>query len=246
MGAAALRVTRAAGYTNAGTVEFLVDREGHFYFLEMNTRLQVEHPITELVTGLDLVHLQIGIASGQPLDLTQQDVAWRGHAIECRIYAEDPYNHFYPSPGKITQLSRPAGPGVRLDSGIYLGWTVPFEYDPLLAKLSVWGRTRDQAIQRMLRALDEYSLDGIKTTLGFYRQVFAAEPYRNAELHTGFIEEFLERHAPPPAAADIELETVAALVAALHAIKEDGAARNGAAPPARTRWLAEGREKLLQ
>ncbi len=244
MGEAALKVVRAAGYTNAGTVEFLVDRDGRFYFLEMNARLQVEHPITELVTGLDLVHLQFRVAAGEPLGLRQQDIRWRGHAIECRVYAEDPYNRFYPSPGRITQLSRPAGPGIRIDSGAYLGWMVPIEYDPLVAKLAVWAGTRPEAIRRMERALDEYTLDGIKTTLGFYRQVFASDAYRNAELHTGFIEEFFERDGAPHLAADPEAEFAAALVAAIHSLTHaDEAPSPG---PARNRWLAAGREELLR
>jgi acetyl-CoA carboxylase biotin carboxylase subunit len=244
MGEAALRVVRAAGYTNAGTVEFLVDREGRFYFLEMNTRLQVEHAITELVTGLDLVHWQLRVAAGERLGIRQQDVQWRGHAIECRVYAEDPYNRFYPSPGRITQLSRPAGPGVRVDSGGYQGWTVPLEYDPLVAKLAVWAGSRTEAIERMLRALDEYTIDGIKTTLGFYRQVFASDAYRNAELHTGFVEEFFERNGSPLAAADAETELAAALVAAVHSLNRAGAAEPGATP--RRRWREAGREDLLR
>ena len=244
MGEAALKVVRAAGYTNAGTVEFLVDGEGRFYFLEMNTRLQVEHPITELVTGLDLVHWQLRVAAGEPLGFRQQDVRWRGHAIECRVYAEDPYNSFYPSPGRITQLGRPAGPGVRIDSGAYLGWTVPLEYDPLVAKLAVWAAGRDEAIRRMLRALDEYTLDGIKTTLGFYRQVFASEAYRNAELHTGFIEEFFERDGTPQAAADPDAEFAAALVAAVHSLGYGRGAPSMEQAP--SRWRSAGREELLR
>ena len=144
MGEVAVRVAATAGYTNAGTVEFLVDNEKNFYFLEMNTRLQVEHPVTELVTGLDLVHLQIRIAAGETLPFTQDEVTMRGHAIECRIYAEDPDNNYFPSPGKITLLLDPAGPGIRRDSGMYEGWTVPIEYDPLLAKLIGYG-TRPSA-----------------------------------------------------------------------------------------------------
>jgi len=244
MGEAALKVVRAAGYTNAGTVEFLVDREGRFYFLEMNTRLQVEHPITELVTGLDLVHWQLRVAAGEPLGFSQQDVRWNGHAIECRVYAEDPYNNFYPSPGRITQLGRPAGPGVRIDSGAYLGWTVPLEYDPLVAKLAVWAGSRGEAIRRMVRALDEYSLDGIKTTLGFYRQVFASEAYQKAELHTGFIEEFFERNGAPLVTADPEAEFAAALVAAVHSLSHAAAARS--TELASSRWRTAGREELLR
>ncbi len=241
MGEAAVRVARAAGYVNAGTVEFLVDAGRNFYFLEMNTRLQVEHPITELVTGIDLVHLQLHVAAGGTLGFSQEDVKWRGHAIECRIYAEDPYNNFFPSPGQVAQLVRPAGPGIRLDSGVYLGWTVPLDYDPLLAKLAVWGPTRDRAIRRMIRALDEYAVDGVKTTLPFYRQVFADPEYRAARLHTEFIEECLARRAASK--RDQDSEFVAAVVAALHA----STARNGAVPNAASasKWVAAGREERL-
>lgn len=244
MGEAALCAARAAGYTNAGTVEFLVDRDRNFYFLEMNTRLQVEHPVTELVTGLDLVHWQLRIAAGEELDIPQQDVAWRGHAIECRIYAEDPYNNFFPSPGRITALRRPHGPGIRLDAGMYAGWTVPIEYDPMLAKLAVWAPTREQAVRRMLRALDEYSVDGIKTTLEFYRQVFADERYRQALLHTGFIDDFLRRKSSPALDGDPDLEHVAAMVGAIQTIIHSPVARP--CPDAPSRWRTEGRKRLLQ
>ncbi len=244
MGAAAVRVARAAGYSNAGTVEFLVDRDRNFYFLEMNTRLQVEHPITELVTGLDLVQMQLRVASGQTLTLGQEDVRWRGHAIECRIYAEDPYDHFYPSPGRITQLNRPSGPGIRLDSGIYLGWTVPIDYDPMLAKLAVWAPSRADAIRRILRALDEYSVDGIKTTLGFYRRVFADPAYRKAELHTGFIDEYFGRNGKPAETSDPEAELVAALVGAIHVRTHSNG--DPCAGTRGNRWVASGREDLLR
>src|ERR1700728_1882641 len=156
MGEVAVRVAEAAAYTNAGTVEFLVDKEKNFYFLEMNTRLQVEHPVTELIAGLDLVHLQIRIAAGEKLPFAQSDVEIRGHAMECRIYAEDPDNNYFPSPGKITLLLEPSGPGIRTDSGMYEGWTVPMDYDPLLAKLIGYGSDREQAIAPLTRALDEY------------------------------------------------------------------------------------------
>src|SRR5690242_16629995 len=171
MGEAAIRTARAAGYYNAGTVEFLVDQDRSFYFLEVNTRLQVEHPVTELVTGLDLVKLQVEIAAGARLPFTQDEVTWRGSAIECRIYAEDPYNGFLPYPGRITRLTRPQGPGIRIDGYVYEGWTVPMEYDPLLAKLSAWGADRDAAAARLLRALREYDVGGIRTNLGFFRQI---------------------------------------------------------------------------
>src|SRR6058998_2011039 len=155
MGEAALKVAKAANYYSAGTVEFLVDPERRFYFLEMNTRLQVEHPVTELVTGLDLVQLQIRLAAGERLPIVQDNVTMRGAAIECRIYAEDPDNNYFPSPGKITLLLSPSGPGIRRDSGMYEGWTVPVDYDPLLAKLIGYGTDRTQAISRLTRALHE-------------------------------------------------------------------------------------------
>src|ERR1035438_1856811 len=158
MGEVAVRVAQAAGYTNAGTVEFLVDQQKNFYFLEMNTRLQVEHPVTELTTGLDLVHLQIRVAAGEKLPFKQDDVRIRGHAIECRIYAEDPDNNYFPSPGKITLLLAPSGPGIRRDSGMYEGWNVPIDYDPLLAKLIGYGSDREQAIDRKSTRLNSSHL----------------------------------------------------------------------------------------
>jgi acetyl-CoA carboxylase biotin carboxylase subunit len=192
MGEVAVRVARAAGYTNAGTVEFLVDEQKNFYFLEMNTRLQVEHPVTELVTGLDLVHLQIQVANGEPLPFAQQDIQIRGHAIECRIYAEDPDNHYLPSPGKITLLLSPSGPGIRRDSGMYEGWTVPMDYDPLLAKLIGYGTDRDQAIARILRALNEYFVGGIKTNLPLFRRILSHPDFRAARIDTGFLDRLLQ------------------------------------------------------
>jgi acetyl-CoA carboxylase biotin carboxylase subunit len=191
MGEVAVRVARAAGYTNAGTVEFLVDEQKNFYFLEMNTRLQVEHPVTELVTGLDLVHLQIHIANGEPLPFGQQDIQIRGHAIECRIYAEDPDDHYLPSPGKITLLLLPSGPGIRRDSGMYEGWTVPMDYDPLLAKLIGYGTDRDQAIGRLIRALNEYFVGGIKTNLSLFRRILSHPDFRAARIDTGFLDRLL-------------------------------------------------------
>ncbi|MBI3473293.1 MAG: acetyl-CoA carboxylase biotin carboxylase subunit [Candidatus Solibacter usitatus] len=242
MGEAAVRAARAAGYYNAGTIEFLVDAHRNFYFLEMNTRLQVEHPVTELVTGLDLVKLQIRVASGEPLPFRQPDLAWRGASLECRVYAEDPDHNFFPSPGRITHLARPSGPGVRLDSGVYEGFTVPIDYDPLLAKLAVWAESRQEAIARMIRALEEYSVGGIKTNLSFFRRILEDREFRAGRLHTGFIEEFLERSEPLD--EDAGLEAVAALVAALHLRSHrepNTGARVSPAP-----WLTEGRERLLR
>jgi acetyl-CoA carboxylase biotin carboxylase subunit len=243
MGEAAIRAARAAGYYNAGTVEFLVDQDRRFYFLEMNTRLQVEHPVTELVTGLDLVRLQVEIAAGGRLPFTQEDVAWRGWAIECRIYAEDPYNDFLPFPGKITRLTRPLGPGIRLDGCVYDGFTVPMEYDPLLAKLAVWAADRDDATERMIRALREYDVGGIRTNLGFFRQILEDAEFRAAHLHTGFIEEFFERHQAPRPPDD--LAAVAALAAALHTMSR--AAQPAPAQSSGTsNWLDSGRAGLLR
>src|ERR1700688_2779331 len=202
MGEVAVRVAQAAGYTNAGTVEFLVDQQKNFFFLEMNTRLQVEHPVTELTTGLDLVHLQIRIAAGEKLTFTQSDVEMRGHAIECRIYAEDPDNNYFPSPGKITLLLAPSGPGIRRDSGMYEGWNVPVDYDSLLAKLIGYGTDRDQAIMRLQRALGEYLVGGIKTNISLFRRILRDPNFRAAKLDTGFLDRMLKQKADAAAEPD--------------------------------------------
>jgi acetyl-CoA carboxylase biotin carboxylase subunit len=194
MGEAAVKVARAASYVGAGTVEFLVsDVTREFYFLEMNTRLQVEHPVTELVTGFDLVREQIMVAAGEPLSFTQADVEWRGHAVECRVYAEDPENNFMPSPGRITFLRLPQGAGVRDDGGVYAGAEVSIYYDPMISKLAAWGRTRAEAVDRMRRALDEYEVGGIKTTLPFFREIVRDEEFIAGRLDTGFIPRFFAR-----------------------------------------------------
>jgi acetyl-CoA carboxylase, biotin carboxylase subunit len=194
MGEAALRVARAASYVGAGTVEFLVsDVTRDFYFLEMNTRLQVEHPVTELVTGFDLVREQINVAAGAPLSFTQTDVEWRGHAIECRVYAEDPESNFMPSPGRITRLRLPQGPGVRDDGGVYAGAEVSIYYDPMISKLAAWGRTRGEAIDRVRRALDEYEVGGIRTTLPLFREIVRDREFIEGRLDTGFIPRFFAR-----------------------------------------------------
>jgi acetyl-CoA carboxylase, biotin carboxylase subunit len=216
MGEVAVRVAQAAGYTNAGTVEFLVDQENNFYFLEMNTRLQVEHPVTELITGLDLVHLQIRIAAGERLPFTQDEVKIRGHAIECRVYAEDPDNNYFPSPGKITLLLEPAGPGVRRDSGVYEGWTVPMDYDPLLSKLIGYGTDREQAIGRLLRALDEYFVGGIKTNLSLFRRILRDSNFRAAKLDTGFLDRMLQNEEAV-SGPDANAAEVAAIAAGIFA-----------------------------
>jgi len=227
MGAVAVQAARSSGYTNAGTVEFLVDTQRNFYFLEMNTRLQVEHPVTEMVTGLDLVHLQLRIASGEKLPFRQVDVRLRGHAIECRIYAEDPENNFFPSPGKITRLDRPSGPGIREDSGVYEGWTVPLDYDPMLSKLIAYAPERSVALARMQRALDEYFIGGIKTNLPLFRRILENPEFAAARIDTGFLDRLL---AVPQAAGHADaVAEIAAVSAALFAATAApaGNGRNG-------------------
>ena len=253
MGEVAVRVAQAAGYTNAGTIEFLVDQQKNFYFLEMNTRLQVEHPVTELTTGLDLVHLQIRIAAGEKLPITQDDVRLRGHAIECRIYAEDPDNNFFPSPGKITLLLAPSGPGIRRDSGMYEGWNVPIEYDPLLAKLIGYGTDRAQATGRLIRALNEYFVGGIKTNISLFRRILKDEEFQAGRLDTGFLDRLLARPAEA-VATDEKAAQVAAIAAGLFAVLEpsapaesNGATANGAGAEARSaEWKNAGRRDALR
>ena len=216
MGEVAVRVAQASAYTNAGTVEFLVDQQKNFYFLEMNTRLQVEHPVTELTTGLDLVQLQIRIAAGEKLPFAQNDIRIRGHAVECRIYAEDPDNNYFPSPGKITLLLAPSGPGIRRDSGMYEGWTVPIDYDPLLAKLIGYGSDRDQAISRLSRALGEYFVGGIKTNIPLFRRILRDTDFRSGKLDTGFLDRMLKRSEDN--SVDPKAAQVAAIAAGIFAV----------------------------
>jgi acetyl-CoA carboxylase biotin carboxylase subunit len=188
MGEAAVAVAKASRYVNAGTVEFLLDGERNFYFLEVNTRLQVEHPITEMTTGVDMVRLQLEIAAGERLRLQQKNMRQRGHAIECRIYAEDPEKGFYPSPGKIVYMEEPTGAGIRNDSGIYAGYTVPVEYDPILSKLIVYAEDRGSAVARMVRALKEYVILGIKTPIPFLIDVLQSTSFRAGKTYTDFID----------------------------------------------------------
>ena len=249
MGEVAVRVAQAANYHNAGTVEFLVDpnlvnQEKNFYFLEMNTRLQVEHPVTELVTGLDLVDLQIRIAAGERLPFAQEDILIRGHAIECRIYAEDADNNFFPSPGKIEMLMTPAGPGIRLDSGVYAGWTVPIDYDPLLAKLIGYGQDRQQAISRLTRALPEFFVAGIKTNLGLFRRILGDGDFQAGKIDTSFLDRLLEAKA---GSEDVEAEKSTAAIAAavfsvLDSTSNPATSKPGLAPPPRP--SRAGKERL--
>ncbi len=243
MGEAAIRIGKLAGYWNAGTVEFLVEPSGHFHFLEVNARLQVEHPVTELVIGIDLVKEQIRIAAGERLTWRQENVQMRGAAIECRIYAEDPTNNFFPSPGYISRLQVPAGPGVRRDSGVYEGWTVPLEYDPLLSKLSVWGMDRTEAIARMRRALREYEIFGVKTNVPFFRRLVEHPEFVAGRLDTSLIDRLLAagmmQEMPPPP----EEERVAVLAAALHA--RGPKEKKTQASLRDSTWKNAGRDSLL-
>ncbi len=250
MGAVAVQAAQSAGYTNAGTIEFLVDAQRNFYFLEMNTRLQVEHPVTELVTGLDLVHLQLRVAAGESLPFKQEDIRLRGHALECRIYAEDPETNFFPSPGRITQLMRPSGPGIREDNGVYEGWTVPLDYDPMLSKLIAYGADRNVAIARMRRALGEYFVGGIKTNLPLFRRILDHPDFLAARLDTGFLDRMLAAETTVSSSAD-GLEEIAAVGAALFAAsatpKTDG--QNGnvqTKPGALSAWKRVARTEGLR
>ena len=253
MGDVAVKVAQTANYTNAGTIEFLVDQQKNFYFLEMNTRLQVEHPVTELTTGLDLVHLQIRIASGEKLPFAQSDISIRGHAIECRIYAEDPDNNYFPSPGKIEVLLQPSGPGIRRDSGMYEGWTVPIDYDPLLAKLIGYGTDREQAIMRLQRALDEYFVAGIKTNISLFRRILRDRDFRAAKLDTGFLDRMLAKSDADPTTSAPE-PRIAAIAAAMFAVLDpsNSVMKNGNAPPrlasqpAASNWKQKGRAEALR
>ncbi len=189
MGEKAVEAVKAVNYVNAGTVEFLVDRDGEFFFLEMNTRLQVEHLVTEMVTGVDIVKEQIRIAAGEKLSIRQSDVTLTGHALNCRINAEDPSRDFTPSPGTITRFHLPGGPGVRVDTALYIGCNIPLFYDSLIAKVAVWGHNRKEAILRMKSVLQELSIEGVETTASFHRKILLDEDYQRGNLHTRFVDE---------------------------------------------------------
>jgi acetyl-CoA carboxylase biotin carboxylase subunit len=237
MGEVAVKAAASIGYRNAGTVEFVVDKDRKFYFLEVNARLQVEHPITEMVTGIDLVKCQIEIAAGRPLPFRQDEIRPQGHSLECRIMAEDPFNDFMPSPGKIVYLHTPAGLGVRDDSGIYEGFEVPLDYDPLLSKLVTWGKTREEAIRRMMRALSEYQVYGIKTTIPFFQRILLHPRFLAGVYNTHFIPE-LEKEPDRQDPA----EEIVALIAA--GMKSGRDARAGVAPARKTKamnWKIQGR-----
>jgi len=249
---AAAAVAKAVGYTNAGTIEFLLDEDGRFYFLEMNTRLQVEHPITEMVTGVDLVHWQIRIARGERLDLDPAVlVTPKGHGIECRVYAEDPDNGFLPSPGKIVALRSPSGPGIRDDSGATEGLDVPIFYDPMISKLVAWAEDRPRAIARMRRALREYVVAGIRTTVPFFTWLLDQADFVEGRFHTTYLDEVLKaRNGRPFVQPTPEEEDIASVAAAVYTLMTAGApasnGSDGAAEPAASRWKAQARLEGLR
>ena len=237
MGKAAVEAARACGYANAGTVEFLVDSGLNFYFMEMNTRLQVEHPVTEAITGLDLVAEQLRIAEGEALGYAQDDLTMHGHAIECRVYAEDPTSGFLPDPGPLLRHAPPSGFGVRVDAGLEEGGEVPVHYDPMIAKLITWGRTRPEAIGRMERALAEYDVAGVQTTIPFCRFVMGHEAFRSGRFSTRFVEEHFDPEVLAP--DDPELVRAAAIAAVLfEATEAPSPSSNGtSAQPEASSWF---------
>ncbi len=247
MGEAAIAAARSVDYDSAGTVEFIVSgKTRDFFFLEMNTRLQVEHPVTEMVTGIDLCQEMIRIAAGERLSIEQKDVVIRGHAIECRVYAEDPDNNFLPTPGRIVGLRIPGGPGVRDESGMYEGFEVPIHYDPMISKLVVWGKDRESAIQRCRRALSEYIVKGIKTTIPFHARVMLNEHFIRGEFDTTFIDtEFRVEDA----AREKPFEKIAVVAAAINAFRIDQqkakAAMAGGETRAMNPWKMSGRTRAL-
>lgn len=247
MGEAAVRLARAGGYVNAGTVEFLVDAQLNFYFLEVNARLQVEHPVTEQVTGLDLVKLQIAIAAGHRLPFAWESITPRGHAMEVRLYAEDPDNNFFPSPGKILARHAPTGPGIRLDEGVYEGYTVPTEYDPLLSKLIAWGNSREETISRLRRSLEEYTITGIRTNVSLFRRILAEPDFLSGEIHTKWLDELLARPRPPATSPRPGTEDAAVIAAALwHIAQSNGFLRgNAEAQTSASTWKLQGRREQL-
>jgi acetyl-CoA carboxylase biotin carboxylase subunit len=236
IGSLAVAAVRAVGYVSAGTVEFLRAEDGSFYFMEVNARLQVEHPVTEMVTGIDLVQSMIEIAAGGGLPVTQDRLAMHGHAIECRIIAEDPSRNFMPSPGTIRGQRPPGGPGVRYDGGTYDGYTVPIFYDPLIGKLVAWGSDRPRAIERMARALDELRIDGLLTSVSFHRTVMDSPAFRAGDLHTGFLEEHPELLAPESDPWLNEIAVVAAAVDHFQRIEAASAGPSGASAAGRSQW----------
>jgi acetyl-CoA carboxylase biotin carboxylase subunit len=244
MGEHAIAAAQAVDYYGAGTIEFLVDNDLNYYFLEMNTRLQVEHPITERVTGYDLVKQQILIAEGKHIEIEQKDVFQFGHAIECRIYAEDTDNNFMPSPGLITHITEPMGLGVRTDGYVYEGYEIPIHYDPMISKLIIWARTREEAIERMRRALYEYKITGVKTSIKFLERIMDCRDFREGTYDTHFIqnnEEFLLANDE----AKQQFEDLAIVTAFLDYHHKLQNAQIGSKPCKQSRWKDFGRRRSV-
>ncbi|WP_299438631.1 acetyl-CoA carboxylase biotin carboxylase subunit [uncultured Aquimarina sp.] len=218
MGEAAVKVAKACDYVGAGTVEFLLDENHNFYFLEMNTRLQVEHPVTELITGTDLVELQIKVARGEKLSILQEDLTIKGHALELRVYAEDPLNDFLPSVGHLDTYKMPSGKGIRVDNGFEEGMDIPIYYDPMLSKLITYGKTREESIQLMIKAIDDYIVEGVKTTLPFGKFVCKHEAFRSGNFDTHFVKKY---YTPEVLKSEMELEAKIAALIALKQYQED-------------------------
>lgn len=238
MGEVAVKVAQAVGYMNAGTVEFIVDKHKRFYFMEMNTRLQVEHPITEMVTGIDLVKCQIEVAAGLPLSLAQEDISPKGWSLECRIYAEDPYNDFMPSPGRIECLRAPAGGlGIRHDNGVYEGYSVPLEYDPLLSKLISWGANREEAIYRMLRALSEFQVYGITTIIPFFKRILLHSKFFQGDYNTHFISDLEQEEEM----IDTEEQLAALIAAGIKSYQNSHTVYSGRKNMPKSNWKMQGR-----
>ncbi|MBX3198515.1 MAG: acetyl-CoA carboxylase biotin carboxylase subunit [Labilithrix sp.] len=250
MGAIAVQGAKAVGYHSAGTFEFLLAEDGSFYFLEMNTRLQVEHPVTELVTGLDLVREMVLVAQGERLGFAQDDLVARGAAIECRVYAEDPSSGFLPSPGRIERLVTPSGPGVRDDGGAYPGAEVSSYYDPLVSKLCVWAPTRERAVMRMRRALGEYVVTGIRTNLAFHEKLFAHPEFAAGDYDTGFIDRHKDQLLGYPTVPEIDRDAVAVAIAIAAAKLERAtgakAAQTGESGSRLSPWVAQHRARTLR
>jgi propionyl-CoA carboxylase alpha chain len=242
MGEAAVAAAQACGYVNAGTVEFLVDKDLNFYFMEMNTRLQVEHPVTEWITGLDLVAEQIRIAEGEELGYTQDDFQIHGHAIECRVYAEDPASGFLPDPGPLLRHMPPSGPGVRVDAGVEHGGEVLIHYDPMISKLTTWGRTRPEAIQRMQRALSEYDIAGVQTTIPFCQFVMGHDAFRSGQFSTHFVQDHFTPEALTPDDADFDAAVaIAATLFRATQAKPKAVSSNGTATGKPSLWALRRR-----
>ena len=247
MGEKAIASARSVHYEGAGTVEFLVDEEGHYYFLEMNTRLQVEHPVTELVTGVDLVKEQIRVAQGDKLAIIQNQVIQRGHSVECRIYAEDPDHNFMPSPGKIIKMREPHGPGIRVDGYVYEGFDIPIYYDPMISKLITYGANREEAIQRMIRALDEYQITGIKTSIPFLKKIMKNKDFREGRYNTQFIDTHQEElFGEEISNAELELEELATIIAYLEYLdKRKSSIPSNGSSKKHKQWKEFGRKKAV-